>query len=336
MGRKNKKRSVITKKMSIVSLFNRNDKASIQSQPHLEIEPYDKAYIYQSEISFIGKCILDYPNIETGGQLFGYWTASGAPVVVYAIGPGPNANHQVAFFNQDVQYLERVGHILVSQFGLMHIGEWHSHHHLGLDKPSAHDANTMQKSIDRLHLNRFLLCIGNCNGSQYSIRPYNFIENYNVYSNAEWEIKGEVSPYRSQIQSYLAYTFQIQSYLANLEFATRQSEHIEKSWFAEQSNRRKLTDMIGFMKSLPGSSDSKAQLVGETVQLLTTFYDRIEVISFPSNFPSSPISINIKYHASEAPITKSMSEKEVLKLIPDADLFESFKQQYNSLTHDYS
>lgn len=326
MGRKNKKRRFITKKMSIVSLFNRNDKVSIQSQPHLEIEPHDKAYSYQSEISFIGKCILDYPNIETGGQLFGYWTASGAPVVVYAIGPGPNANHQVAFFNQDVQYLERVGHILVSQFGLMHIGEWHSHHHLGLDKPSSHDANTMQKSIDRLHLNRFLLCIGNCNGSQYSIRPYNFIENCNAYSNAEWEIKGEVSPYR----------FQIQSYLANMEFAARQSEHIEKTWFAEQSNRRKLKDMIDFMKSLPGSLDSKAQLVGETVELLTTFSDRIEVITFPSNFPSSPISINIKYHASEDTITKSMSAKEVLKLIPDADLFESFKQQYNSLTHDYS
>ena len=59
-----------------------------------------KAVIFKSEMDFISRCILDYPSIETGGQLFGFYTEAGIPVVLYAIGPGRNANHQVAFFNQ--------------------------------------------------------------------------------------------------------------------------------------------------------------------------------------------------------------------------------------------
>lgn len=55
--------------------------------------PSKIAYIYKSKLDFISRCILDYKNIETGGQLFGYWTADGSPVVVYAIGPGSQANH---------------------------------------------------------------------------------------------------------------------------------------------------------------------------------------------------------------------------------------------------
>lgn len=284
----------------------------------------NKAYIYDSELSFLGKCILDYPNIETGGQLFGYWTASGTPVVVYAIGPGPHANHQVAFFNQDVQYLERVGHILVSHFGLMHIGEWHSHHTLGLDIPSSHDAHTMQKSIDRLHLNRFLLCIGNCRGNQYSIKPYNFIENSSEYSNAEWEIKGTTSPYRTQIDLYLA----------KMDFTSRQYGSEQQSWFEEKSNRIQLKNMMDHMRSLPCCIDSKAQLFGNTVELTTTFSDRIEFISFPSNFPKESITIRIKYNNNTEPLIKSLPDSFNTAGYSYGSLFEAFLKQYNTLTHD--
>ena len=54
-----------------------------------------KAVIFKGEMDFISRCILDRRNIETGGQLFGYWTEDGTPVILYAIGPGPRANHQV-------------------------------------------------------------------------------------------------------------------------------------------------------------------------------------------------------------------------------------------------
>ena len=71
-----------------------------------------EAIVFQSELDYLYRCILDYPNIETGGQLFGYWTSAGVPVVMYAIGPGPRANHQSTFFNQDVEYLVQVGRLL--------------------------------------------------------------------------------------------------------------------------------------------------------------------------------------------------------------------------------
>jgi hypothetical protein len=118
--------------------------------------PSDVAIIYRSELDFISRCILDRTNIETGGQLFGFWTGNGVPVVLYAIGPGPNANHQVAFFNQDVNYLVAVGRALKENYGLHHIGEWHSHHQLGLARPSSHDENTMVSTFRDKNLGKFL------------------------------------------------------------------------------------------------------------------------------------------------------------------------------------
>ena len=88
-----------------------------------ESNPAPCAVIYQSELDFVSRCILDRPDIETGGQLFGFWTARGVPVVLYAIGPGLQANHQLTFFNQDVEYLKLVGNLLLEKFGLQHIGE---------------------------------------------------------------------------------------------------------------------------------------------------------------------------------------------------------------------
>ena len=76
-----------------------------QSQ-HETIHPKGNGIqIFKSELDYISRCILDRKNIETGGQLFGYWSEDGQPVVMYAIGPGPRANHQTTFFNQDVDYL---------------------------------------------------------------------------------------------------------------------------------------------------------------------------------------------------------------------------------------
>ena len=88
------------------------------------VSPASKVLIYKSELEYISRCIMDYTDIETGGQLFGYWTSDGVPVVLYAIGPGPYANHQGAFFNQDVNYLETVkaGDEIIITSRLAHAG----------------------------------------------------------------------------------------------------------------------------------------------------------------------------------------------------------------------
>lgn len=48
--------------------------------------PSPKVIIYKSELDFISRCILDYPNIETGGELLGFWSNQGVPIVLYVIG----------------------------------------------------------------------------------------------------------------------------------------------------------------------------------------------------------------------------------------------------------
>ncbi len=277
------------------------------------------AYIYESELNYIGKCILDYPRIETGGQLFGFWTASGVPVVVYAIGPGPKANHQVTFFNQDIEYLKFVGRILVSEFGLMHIGEWHSHHQLGLDKPSGHDAETMQHSIDNLHLNRFLLCIGNCNGIDYSIKPYIFMENHKGYNSSLWKIKGDMSPFRSAIDKYLS----------TIKLQKRHEPKDEYSWFSVKSNRVRLKNILDFLKAKSGAIDSKAQLKENIVEIITRFQDRHEVIYFPPDFPKSPITLTLHY--GNGCIKEIRPEPSLINCSEKDDVFLVFKQQYNSI-----
>ena len=138
------------------------------------VSPASKVLIYKSELEYISRCIMDYTDIETGGQLFGYWTSDGVPVVLYAIGPGPYANHQGAFFNQDVNYLETVGGILTKEFGLQHMGEWHSHHQLGLARPSGHDSSTIYNNMVRHNIERFLLCIGNCTNTTSTVNAFNF------------------------------------------------------------------------------------------------------------------------------------------------------------------
>lgn len=282
----------------------------------------DRAYIYSSEISFIGRCILDSPNIETGGQLFGYWTASGAPVVMYAIGPGPKANHQIAFFNQDVEYLKAVGQVLISKFGLMHIGEWHSHHQLGLDRPSGHDAHTMQSTIDKRHLNRFLLCIGNCRSGQYSIKPYNFFEGQSSFVNSNWVIKGEISPLRQLIDSEL----QNNSLSLVQSESLSNNENIKETWFDKKENRVQLKLILDYISSIPTSKSAKAHLEGKEVKISVEFPDRNELISFPTDFPGSPIYVTRSY------LDGAQKEKKALEASVDKDsVFEAFVEQYKTI-----
>ena len=158
--------------------------------------------IYKSEFEYIARCILERNNIETGGQLFGHWTADGTPIILYALGPGPKGNHQPTFFQQDLDYLVKIGKHLKHDFGLHHIGEWHSHHQLGLDHPSGYDIQTMTSSIRKENLGHFLLCIGTCKGNAATARG--FLCDSNRCQDAEWDVITSESPVRPIINRALA------------------------------------------------------------------------------------------------------------------------------------
>lgn len=118
-----------------------------------------KALIYESELENIGRHAADYPILETGGDLFGFWTHSGFPVIHIASGPGTLARRSATSFYQDAAHLHRIGDALRHYHGLQHIGEWHSHHRLGLDHPSAGDAQTVIRALEETDLDRFFLTI---------------------------------------------------------------------------------------------------------------------------------------------------------------------------------
>lgn len=223
-------------------------------------EPQAKGRViaYKSELDYIGRCILDYPDIETGGQLFGYWTEFGTPVVLYAIGPGPRANHQTTFFNQDLDYLVTVGRLLKERYGLHHIGEWHSHHRLGLARPSGHDARTMNSTIREKGLRRFLLCIGNLNGNEPEVGAF-ICDGDGCYESGFESIAPE-SPLRPLIDRELA------GVLVHPHTPVKREEspvargvlpdYALGSWLYEKENRAILNEISKYVKvhcGIPGA-----------------------------------------------------------------------------------
>lgn len=180
----------------MLGFSSRNSKASPAPPTGWETAP-DIAIIYRSELDYISRCVLDYPDIETGGNLFGYWNNAGQPVVLYALGPGENATHQPAFFIQDMGYFGKIYTELNRRFLLSHIGEWHSHHQLGLARPSGHDASTAYRTVQATHRRSLLVCIANWRNGRTTVNPYSFHQNMPTgYVDAQWHIVEEESPFR--------------------------------------------------------------------------------------------------------------------------------------------
>ena len=259
------------------------------------------AIVYQGELDFISRCILDYPDIETGGQLFGFWTAAGVPVVLYAIGPGTRANHQVAFFNQDIEYLTAVGSVLASQYGLQHIGEWHSHHQLGLAHPSGHDAATMVHGIKRQNLGRFLLCIGTYADAASVINAFNFTQDSGSdYVHASWDIKPGASPYRSAIDAdpelakMLTKPFTNEACHGTMKVVSVSDSYTPpiyngEYWLKDKANNKALKNIVDNLSKKSDDKNCKVQLDQQKIVHLTFLMNGNAIrISFPQGFPEVP------------------------------------------------
>ena len=138
----------------------------------------DKVCIHMFEEDFkrITGWVLQFPDLETGGSLFGLWKSKENPVAHFVLGPGKSCKRTNVSFFQDVSYLEKVGRVLTHDYMLCHIGEWHSHHRLSLDKPSSGDVGTVVRNYPRGACG-FLLIIANIvSQGAVSLSPYLFTE----------------------------------------------------------------------------------------------------------------------------------------------------------------
>ncbi|MFN9112818.1 MAG: hypothetical protein ACK5XN_22365 [Bacteroidota bacterium] len=261
-----------------------------------------KALIYKSELDYISRCTLDYPKIETGGDLFGFWTHSGYPVIQYVIGPGPNANHQSTFFNQDGNYLSEIGNKLRETHGLQHIGEWHSHHQLGLAEPSGHDISTVCKAIAQYNLSNFFLVITNVRDNSSSVNGFMFnSQKGRDFDYAGWVILESHSPIRQDFDlKYQDLVYQPNTKLSslldlskatlnNLEFF--KPEYSSEYWLSEKSNHLVLKRIIEALGRFVVNVQVFQRNDDKSIYLEFQKDNKEYVVIFPIDFPKTNLII---------------------------------------------
>ena len=257
--------------------------------------PSQLAIIYQSELDFISQCILDYPNIETGGELFGFWTQLGTPVVLYAVGPGPNARHHPTSFIQDSAYVDNIEVELCNRTGLQHIGQWHSHHRLSLAHPSQGDVASMQRGVGLPGFPRMLLCIGNCTYTDTTINAFNFHENTpGRYVHAAWKVIRVDSPFRASIHEMFGH----QLYKPRTLHASHSNEmHIvsppssakkmpyRQHWLTlHVDNVELMKDFLKTAGILFSGSEPSAEILNSGEPLISLYSGQIKIV-LPYGFP---------------------------------------------------
>ena len=135
-----------------------------------------KVFMFQEDYQMMEDLVLEYPHLETGGNLFGLWTSDGDAVLHVVLGPGRNCERTGASFYQDIPYLKRNGELLTQDYMLCHIGEWHSHHQLRLFEPSGGDSSTVIRNYPRGTCG-FLLIIANIlSPREVKLSPYLYTE----------------------------------------------------------------------------------------------------------------------------------------------------------------
>ena len=153
-------------------------------------------FMFEGDYERINNWVLEYPRLETGGDLFGLWTGDLNPLIHIVLGPGRGCRRTEYSFFQDVAYLKEAGNAITDAL-LGHIGEWHSHHCMSLVEPSMGDYSTVRRNYPR-GFHGFLLMIANIvSGRVVSLSPYLFRETGKVEKGRIVLLAGE-SPFRKQ------------------------------------------------------------------------------------------------------------------------------------------
>jgi hypothetical protein len=219
-----------------------------------------KSLIHQTELDYISRCIQDCPNQEIGGDLFGFYTTTGIPVVQLATGPGPKAKQNAHSFYQDEDYLIKVGNELRDRFGMQHLGEWHSHHQLGLECPSAKDDAVINYAIHHYNLPSFLLVIGTYNEGKTTANCFRYFyeSSKNAYGEySKWVVLTEPSPIRSLIAKQEWFTLYEptaqKAALSGLLTTTLADDsaivYPTEYWLNEDENKKTLQDILEDLNS---------------------------------------------------------------------------------------
>lgn len=166
-------------------------------------KPPSAAMIYGSELLSVQKDVLLYPNLETGGSLYGWYSETGLPIIAIATSPGRNAKHEATRFHADEQYSLEIGRKMINH-GLQHVGEWHSHHTLGLAQPSGIDCRAMKAALSGSKARRFLCGIANIVGDKVTFNLFFFSDGAGLeYTGMPLVVREGESPMRTGLAKEL-------------------------------------------------------------------------------------------------------------------------------------
>ena len=169
------------------------------------IRPPSAGMIYESEKKRISDYVMKYPNLETGGSMYGWYSESGLPIIALITGPGKNAMHHEVRFHADEAYSLEIDNAIVG-YGLQHLGEWHSHHKMDLNHPSGVDCDAMRTSLasQNSSIGRFLCGIANIVGKEVTFNMYFFSKgNGGSYSHTPLVDQPGCSPLRTGLKTVL-------------------------------------------------------------------------------------------------------------------------------------
>lgn len=139
---------------------------------YIDLPEYDSIKLFTSK----------YPDIETGGDLFGYWLDEYNCIIKLVVGPGKNVRRTTVSFNQDPEYVRHTARVALPPgfLQLQQSGQWHSHHKLVLNHPSGGDIGTMLDIVRTTMLSKQITIIVNIIRTldpsifDISIKPYLF------------------------------------------------------------------------------------------------------------------------------------------------------------------
>lgn len=266
-----------------------------------------RIYIYESELEFISRCVLDYPHTETGGDFFGLWTKEGYPVIQYAIGPGDAAERTATHFNQEIEYLRECGFLLNNRFGSEHIGAWHSHHRLELSEPSQGDVNTMKNALMETAFSRFIVSICNIVEDEVAVNGFLFSnESLQDYTPCNWVILPGTSPIRESLEktkdSLLGLFLEPETesasfYVKNTEApdtevtngrVSAKPELPSNSYWTKPEGRQYLKTVYDNMVARPDLSEVELLQLADKRIAISFKHDRVAYeIRFPNSFPNT-------------------------------------------------
>jgi hypothetical protein len=290
--------------MAKIKLIRPSERLSIQENNDLTMTP-NFATIHWQDLEYISRCILDYPDIETGGDFFGFWNNLGLPVILYVTGPGENCYRNPSFFRQDLDFLIGVGNKVHAHFGLQHIGSWHSHHKLSLAVPSSHDCTTMINAINNNNLEKFFMILGNITDmGGTTVNGFLFNQQHQInYTETVWNVLQSENVISKAIEDDLQKSLQYtpktkKSKLQDLKLMTEGKNAVvsldfePESWLGSEKGKQELKEVYNwFTKRFTHAkmfiTESKnVELKAESVSIIFNY-------DFPNSFPKIEIEGNL-------------------------------------------